>query len=139
MLLYGQRNPYPLHYRAAFAFSAILYPLLHQRPLRSTFPKGEHRAYHVPLVYLCGLGSTSTPVTLRLRQMTADHLSLVTHLLVQAFGPLAEALQQFTLALTLDACSGSHMLTMPHHPSPLTTSLLVVAIFAYAFVTFLSE
>jgi hypothetical protein len=131
--------PYPLHYRTAFASSAIPYPLPHQRPLRFAFPLGEQRAYHVPLVYLCGLGSTSTPVTLRLRQMTVDHLSLVTHLLVQAFTPLAEVFQQLTLVLTDDAYSGSHLLTIPHNPSPLTTSLLVVATSAYASVTFLAE
>jgi len=31
-------NPYPPHYRAAFAFSIILYPHLHQLTLRLTFP-----------------------------------------------------------------------------------------------------
>jgi hypothetical protein len=100
---------------------------------------GELRAYHVPLVYPRGLGSSSTPVVLHLRQMTREHLFLFTHLLVQAFGPLVEALQQLTLVLTDDAYRGSRLLTIPRHPSPLTTSLLVVATSAYASVTFLAE
>src|SRR5260370_14981527 len=31
-------NPYPLHYRGAFAFSTFLYPHLHRLPLRVAFP-----------------------------------------------------------------------------------------------------
>jgi len=54
------RWPYPPHYRAAFAFSTFLYPLPYQRPLRFAFPMGGQRAYHVPLVYLRGLGPSST-------------------------------------------------------------------------------
>jgi len=80
-------NPYPLHYRATFASSAILYPLSYQRPLRFAFPVGEQRAYHVPFVYPRGLGPSSTPGVLRLRQVPADHLYLTPHLLVQAFRP----------------------------------------------------
>jgi hypothetical protein len=100
---------------------------------------GELRAYHVPLVYLRGLGPSSTPVVLHLRQMTREHLSLTTHLLVQAFGPLAEALQQLTLVLTDDAYRGSLMLTIPRHPSPLTTLLLVVVVSSCDSATFLTE
>ena len=33
-------NPYPPDYRAAFAFSLILYPPLSQRSLRFAFPAG---------------------------------------------------------------------------------------------------
>ena len=41
-------NPYPLHYRGAFAFSTFLYPHLYQLPLRVTFPlSGEIWASHV--------------------------------------------------------------------------------------------
>jgi hypothetical protein len=77
----------PLHYRTAFAFSTFLYPLPYQRPLRFAFPLGGQRAYHVPLVYLRGVGPSSTPGALRLRQMTHHHLFLAPHLLVQAFWP----------------------------------------------------
>jgi hypothetical protein len=33
------RNSYPLHYRAAFAFSSLLYPLPQQRALRRRLPR----------------------------------------------------------------------------------------------------
>ncbi|RKJ38832.1 hypothetical protein D7X94_14800 [Acutalibacter sp. 1XD8-33] len=43
-------NPYPPHYRAAFAFSMFLYPHPHRHTLRWAFPRiaGRIRAYHVP-------------------------------------------------------------------------------------------
>jgi len=34
-------NPYPVHYRLAFAFSTILCPYLHRLPLRVAFPFGR--------------------------------------------------------------------------------------------------
>ena len=40
-------NPYPSHYKTAFAFSSILYPPCYRLALRLTFPKGVRRAYHV--------------------------------------------------------------------------------------------
>lgn len=52
-------NPYPPHYRLAFAFSIFLYPH-HFRPslrLAFLFP-GVIRAYHVPLDNLDGVGLT---------------------------------------------------------------------------------
>ena len=68
MLPYGRRNPYPPRYETAFAFSTILYPQSYRLALRLAFPKGgELRAYHVPLVYLRGLGPSSTPGVLHLR------------------------------------------------------------------------
>jgi len=42
------RNPYPSHYRMAFAFSLVLYPPSYRRTLRCAFPGGGRRAYHVP-------------------------------------------------------------------------------------------
>jgi len=45
------RNPYPSHYRMAFAFSIFLYPPACRLALRLTFPKGDWWAYHVPYVY----------------------------------------------------------------------------------------
>ena len=60
-------------------------------------PPGDLRAYHVPLVYPRGLGPSSTPVVLHLRQVTHEHLFLTTYLLVQACRPLAEAFSIFRL------------------------------------------
>ena len=78
-------NPYPLHYKVAFACSSILYPLFHRLALRPPFPMGKHRAYHVPLEYLPGLGLAFLPVVLQLRQEKTKHLYLTTYLLVQAY------------------------------------------------------
>src|SRR5262249_41610499 len=36
-------NPYPTHYRSAFAFSAILYPAFHRHSLRSAFLSQRRR------------------------------------------------------------------------------------------------
>jgi hypothetical protein len=50
-------NPYPLHYRGAFAFSTFLYPHLHRLPLRGAFPMpGEIWACHVSFPCQSGLG-----------------------------------------------------------------------------------
>src|SRR5437588_12684414 len=50
-------NPYPLHYRGAFAFSTFLYPHLHRLPLRVAFPiLGEIWACHVSFPCQSGLG-----------------------------------------------------------------------------------
>jgi hypothetical protein len=50
-------NPYPLHYRGAFAFSTFLYPHLHRLPLRVAFPMpGEIWACHVSSQCQSGLG-----------------------------------------------------------------------------------
>jgi hypothetical protein len=98
---------------------------------------GELRVYHVPLVYLCGLGPSSTPVALHLRQMTREHLFLSTHFLVQACGLLVGALQHLWLVLTDDAYRGSLSLTIPRHPSSSTALMLAVATSARAFVAIL--
>src|SRR6516225_7050405 len=37
----GRLNPYPVHYRPAFACSLLLYPPFHQPLLRDAFPDGE--------------------------------------------------------------------------------------------------
>ena len=59
-------DPYPPHYRAAFAYSPIPYPLPHRRHLRDAYPEGRQRAYHVPPMYrekirsrLCAGGAAS--------------------------------------------------------------------------------
>lgn len=80
-------NPYPAHYKPAFAFSIVLYPHPHQFALRLAFPcPGRIRAYHVPLTYLTdGLGAVYPPVALRLRERSGKSLSLSTCLLAQAY------------------------------------------------------
>jgi len=101
--------------------------------LTARFPPvgGEQRAYHVPLVYPRGVGSSSTPGVLHLRQVTHEHLCLTPYLLVQAFG-LFQSRQHLSLVLTHDACRGSHLLTLPRYPSPLTASVLAVTVSAHA-------
>jgi hypothetical protein len=44
-------NPYPAHYKPAFASSGILYPLPHRLTLRLAFPEGEHRVYQISRKY----------------------------------------------------------------------------------------
>jgi len=67
MLPYGRLNPYPPHYKTAFASSTILYPQPYQLTLRFAFPEGGLWAYHVSFVYPRGLGLASLPVVHRLR------------------------------------------------------------------------
>ncbi len=38
------RNPYPFHYKTAFASSIIPYPAFHRLALRFAVPEGERRA-----------------------------------------------------------------------------------------------
>ena len=84
-VMWPKRNPYPSHYRTAFAFSIFLYPHFYRLALRFAFPEGEIRAYHVPHVYPDGVGPASSPVARHLRQVIDKHLSLATYLLVQAY------------------------------------------------------
>jgi hypothetical protein len=97
MLPYGRLNPYPSHYKTAFASSTILYPQPHRLALRLAFPMGELRAYHVPPVCPRGLGPSSTPGVLHLRQMAHEHLYLPPYLLVQASRLLTKAFSIFRL------------------------------------------
>jgi hypothetical protein len=77
-------NLYPVHYSQAFAFSVLMYPLLHRLPLQVAFPMGKQRAYHVPYTYLMGVGSACSPMAVRLRQGSAKAPAPATYLLVQA-------------------------------------------------------
>src|SRR4051794_1244855 len=52
-------------------------------------PRGRRRAYHVPLVYRCGLGRASPPVARHLRRRSSEPPDLATYLLVQAVQHLA--------------------------------------------------
>jgi hypothetical protein len=83
-VMWPKRNPYPSHYRTAFAFSILLYPHPCRLALRLAFPVGGIRAYHVPHVYPDGVGPAFSPVAGHLRQVNTQHLLLATHLLVQA-------------------------------------------------------
>jgi len=82
-------NPYPAHYRLAFASSRVLYPHLYRLPLRLAFPFGRDtglpRSARVPLD---DLGSACPPVTRHLRETMGERLHLATYLLVQAWQPL---------------------------------------------------
>jgi len=58
--------PYLFHYRTAFAFSELLYPLICRHSLRSAFHvslrlHGDNRAYHVPLILPNDLGFSYPP------------------------------------------------------------------------------
>jgi len=103
-------NPYPPHYRTAFAFSLLLYPQPHRLASRFAFPRstfrGGLRAYHVSYQYRSGLGRASQPVARHLRQRNAEPLHLATSLLGQAYQHLphpclacrtSRPLQHFTL------------------------------------------
>jgi len=81
----GWLNPYPTHYRPAFAYSLIPYPQPHRLTLRLAFPEGELRAYHVALLKPRGLGPAPTPVARHLRRVSSEHPDLATYLLVQAY------------------------------------------------------
>src|SRR5438132_9015238 len=50
---------------------------------------GRRRAYHVPSLYLCGLGRASPPVVRHLRRRSSEPPDLTTYLLVQAIQHLA--------------------------------------------------
>lgn len=74
-------NPYPSHYKRAFAFSILLYPHSHRLTLQFAFliASGEVWVYHVSHKYQDGLGSAFPPVVLHLRQLyttvaVPDHL-----------------------------------------------------------------
>jgi hypothetical protein len=70
------RNPYPPHYRAAFAFSAFLCPLLCQHSLRFAFPiAGEQWVYHVSLRSPDGDGPLFPPVALDVHERRDDSSS----------------------------------------------------------------
>ena len=88
-----ERNPYPVRYKLAFAFSIFLYPHFYWLALRLTFLiiSGEMWAYHVPCKYLDGLGSACPPVAQHLRQVNGQHLYLSTYLLVQALSVIMSA------------------------------------------------
>ncbi len=83
-----KRNPYPPHYKTAFASSCILCPHLHQCALRFHLPDDFRRRYgvfHVP--HYCrlqdDLGLPSTPAVLHLRTGSYETRNLTAY----RFGP----------------------------------------------------
>ena len=79
-------EPYPLHYRAAFASSILPPAHPRQRPSRVACPSSGrgYAGYRVPRNYPRSLGLTRTPVARHLRWRTLDPPSLATYRLVQA-------------------------------------------------------
>ena len=59
-----RRNPYPAHYRRAFALSVLLYPQHYRQTLRLAFPEGALRAYQVPPASPDEEGALYPPVVL---------------------------------------------------------------------------
>src|SRR5690606_32623279 len=56
-------NPYPLHYRAAFAFSTILCPHPQRHSLRFACPEGQRYGFTMfHLIHTVGLGCAFSPV-----------------------------------------------------------------------------
>ena len=106
-------NPYPLHYKGAFAFSVFLYLLLCHPCLRLGFPEGEQQAYHVPCRYPCDLGSayyaesSAYPAPDEFGASGLDSLPF----LVQVY-------QQFSPVRVNDACGNLLGLAISHDPSP---------------------
>jgi hypothetical protein len=83
-------QPYPLHYRAAFASSILppVHPDSVPRGLPAPLPGRGYAGYRVPRNYPRSLGPTRTPVAQHLRWRTLDPPSLATYLLVQATSAL---------------------------------------------------
>ena len=105
-------NPYPPHYRMAFASSGVPYPHPYRPPLRLAFPCGRDtglpRSARVPLDEL---GSACPPVTRHLRE-TKGELPPPGHL------PFwSKPLSPFGLLVLTTFISGSHVLAMSSHPS----------------------
>jgi hypothetical protein len=85
---WGDTNPYPAHYRPAFACSLDPLPAALSGHLTISLA-GQHpagqRAYHVPQVKLTGgLGRVSPPVVRHLRRESSEPPDLTTCLLAQA-------------------------------------------------------
>jgi hypothetical protein len=79
-------DPYPPHYKAAFASFIFPYPHIYRLALRFAFPFG--RCMGLPrsvLGPLDGLGPACSPVARHLRQEKLQFLLLATCLLAQAF------------------------------------------------------
>jgi hypothetical protein len=102
-------NPYPPHYKAAFACSILLYPQPYRLTLRLAFPSGRAtglpRSVSVPTWGRSSLSAGGLP----LRPVTLEHRFLTPYLLVQASSHLP-------LISHHDAFSHSPLLTIPCAP-----------------------
>jgi len=124
-------NPYPSHYRPAFASSLLLYLLPCRRTLRVAFPRpigygegettGLPRSADVPE----WVGRICTPVARHLRRRSSGPPDLATYLLVQA-------VQQLALVLCDDAYDALPGLAIPLNPGSRPPLLLAVAVAAHA-------
>ena len=95
----------------AFAFSVVLYLLVHHSHLRSRYPAwGHQQAYHVPPVCLRGGGLASPPVGHRLRLVSSEHQHLPTY----HFGPSVSSTLRLLIFTTFSG--DSRVLTLPRHP-----------------------
>ena len=117
-------NLYPPRYKAAFAFSILLYPQSRPLILRLAFPhgvttihEGELRAYHVPRERQSRLGLACLPVA----RASASGDMVAPELGHLPFGPSLCLLEQATASL---ACLASrhlsaihNVLTLPLDPS----------------------
>jgi hypothetical protein len=96
----------------AFAFSVVLYLLVHRSHLRGCYPPGGHQqAYHVPPVCLRGVGLASPPMGHRLRLVSSEHQ----HLPIYHFGPSVSSTLRLLIFTTFSG--DSRLLTLPRHPS----------------------
>ena len=106
-------NPYPAHYRLAFAFSGVLCRQTHWRPLRLAV-SGNQRGlpvYHVSYQHRYGW--------VRFRLFAGDATSATGDFIAPVPDPLPfwfKPVSIFGLLRVTTFNSGSHMLTIPPHP-----------------------
>jgi hypothetical protein len=126
-------NPYPPHYRAAFASSTFPYPQPQGRALRRAFLEGRLRAYHVPPLRPDGVGSAYPPGVLP--STTGEAKALVPTTV-----PVGSSLSaSFGLFFLTTFISSSPLLALPSDPSPRTTVMLVVVIAPRGLITVLAD
>ena len=115
-------SPYPLHYRTAFAFSSILYPLPQQRALRRRLPP-KRRNNGLTLFRLNDTNDLVPAFT------PAAFVSVYSILPVEhpAACLLARACQRLWLLGRYDACGGSLSLDISFSLAPPTALTLAVA------------
>ena len=115
-------NPYPPHYRKAFASSTILYPQALRLTLRFAFPCGKSTGRPTGLPR-----SMQVPAQVRFRLSAGGSTSAMGELGAPIldplpFGPslyaLAGQVSTFGLSQITTFISGSHVLTILRNPSP---------------------
>ncbi|SRR5258706_1809626 len=124
-----RRNPYPLHYKGAFAFSVLLYRSPLSVPYGSLSLSGELRTFHVPLVCLDGLG----PCLFAGDGVVSDEGNWIPSYLSRTFW--FKPLSIFGLFALTAFIGSSHLLAIPSNPSAPTTLMLVVITSPHGSVT----